>query len=105
MCSPDSYLRKTPRSQRILHSLALRSQEPWLRSCSVRENILFFSKWDEDHYLNTIRSCRLEEDFASWPAGDSTVVGEKGANVSGGAASTDIPRSSNLLQSRYSFVR
>lgn len=50
----------------------------------MRENIIFLSEWDEDRYINTIRSCCLEEDFASWPAGDRTVVGEKGANVSGG---------------------
>lgn len=75
---------RVPASLRRTGTVALSSQEPWIRTGSVRENIIFTRRWDEAHYRKVVRACCLEQDFASWPAGDRTVVGEKGSNVSGG---------------------
>jgi ABC-type multidrug transport system fused ATPase/permease subunit len=65
-------------------SIALCEQEPWIRSASVRENIVFLSDWDEIRYQEVLKTCCLEQDLARWPAGDGTIIGEKGTNVSGG---------------------
>jgi ABC-type transport system involved in cytochrome bd biosynthesis fused ATPase/permease subunit len=65
-------------------SVALSTHEAWIRSGTVRENIVFASHWDEVRYKRIVQACCLESDFASWPARDRTNVGEKGSTVSGG---------------------
>lgn len=39
---------------------------------------------DKAKYLKTITACQLERDLEILPAGDSTEIGEKGINLSGG---------------------
>ena len=39
---------------------------------------------DKAKYLKTIIACQLERDLEILPAGDSTEIGEKGINLSGG---------------------
>ena len=73
-----------PSTLRMSGSVALSSQEPWIRTGTVRENIVFTSRWNEAKYRRVIRACCLERDISLWPAGDSTVIGEKGSTVSGG---------------------
>lgn len=60
------------------------SQEPWLFTGTVRSNILFGQPYDRDRYRQVIKKCALERDFALLPHGDRTVVGERGASLSGG---------------------
>lgn len=60
------------------------SQEPWLFSGSVRDNILFGEEYDEDRYKEVVRVCALQSDFDMFPFGDRTLVGEKGKSISGG---------------------
>lgn len=60
------------------------SQEPWLFSASVRQNILFGSFYDEERYRQVIEVCALLSDFELLPYGDKTLVGEKGKALSGG---------------------
>lgn len=74
----------TYQSLRVRGSLALSEQDPWIRSASARENIVFMRDWNEARYRETVQACCLEQDFAHWPAGDKTIIGEKGTNVSGG---------------------
>ncbi|KAL9649478.1 hypothetical protein ABK040_000717 [Willaertia magna] len=63
------------------------SQESWIRSETVRENILFGNEYDREKYLKVIHACNLEPDFVNFLNSDLTVVGEKGINLSGGQKS------------------
>ncbi|GLD97557.1 hypothetical protein PINS_up006247 [Pythium insidiosum] len=60
------------------------SQEPWLQTMSIRENVLFGSAFDEHKYWCVMDACGLLEDLEQLPMGDATQVGPKGINLSGG---------------------
>ena len=60
------------------------SQSSWILNATVEENILFFSKKDEEKYKKIISICQLEPDLLTLPKGDQTEIGEKGLNLSGG---------------------
>ena len=62
-------------------------QTPWLFSGTVRENILFGQKCDQDHYEKTVEVCELVADLESFPSGDQTIIGERGVILSGGQRS------------------
>lgn len=64
--------------------ISFSSQEPWLFSGSVRQNILFGDEYDESRYKDVIKVCALESDLAILPYGDRTMVGERGKALSGG---------------------
>ena len=68
----------------IRGSIAYSSQMPWIENATLRENILFYSDYNEDKYNEVIRLCELESDFKQLPGGDFTEIGEKGVNLSGG---------------------
>lgn len=59
-------------------------QEPFLFEGSVRQNILFTEKYDEQRYKEVIRVCALERDLQLLPYGDYQMIGERGASLSGG---------------------
>lgn len=60
------------------------SQEPWIFSASIRQNILFGSAFDKQRYDEVIRVCALQKDLDQFRNRDFTLIGEKGANLSGG---------------------
>lgn len=60
------------------------SQEPWLFSATVRQNILFGMPMNKARYREVVRRCALEKDFTLLANGDKTVVGERGQSLSGG---------------------
>ncbi|XP_075982862.1 ATP-binding cassette subfamily C member 4-like [Anticarsia gemmatalis] len=60
------------------------SQEPWLFVATVRQNILFGLPYDRVRYRKVVHACALVRDFEQLPAGDSTLVGERGISLSGG---------------------
>lgn len=60
------------------------SQEPWLFSESVRNNILFGQTYDKYWYNEVISVCALKRDFKELPYGDNTFVGDRGLTLSGG---------------------
>ena len=64
--------------------IAYVAQVPWIMNASVKENILFGHRFDEEFYAMTVHACALEEDFKALPDGDGTEVGEKGISLSGG---------------------
>ncbi|KAJ8707774.1 hypothetical protein PYW07_011451 [Mythimna separata] len=64
--------------------VAYASQEPWLFEASVRQNILFGQDMDLRRYKQVIKCCQLKTDLEILPNGDKTVVGERGASLSGG---------------------
>lgn len=59
------------------------SQEPWLFNASVRDNILFGLPMDKQRYRTVLKRCALERDLELLH-GDGTIVGERGASLSGG---------------------
>jgi ATP-binding cassette subfamily C (CFTR/MRP) protein 4 len=65
-------------------SISYASQEPWLFTASVQQNILFGQPMDRNRYRQVVRVCALEQDFQQLPHGDKTIVGERGATLSGG---------------------
>ncbi|KAG9397717.1 hypothetical protein AC1031_019161 [Aphanomyces cochlioides] len=65
-------------------SLALVSQEPWIRNDTVRGNILFEDPYDASWYKTVLQAVQLEADMRLLPAGDKTEIGEQGINLSGG---------------------
>lgn len=64
--------------------IAYVAQGPWIMNATVKENILFGSKYDPSFYQRTIEACALADDFTILPDGDNTFVGEKGISLSGG---------------------
>jgi ABC-type multidrug transport system fused ATPase/permease subunit len=53
------------------------AQTPWLQSISIRDNILFFSPYDEKRYEEVLDACALKQDLASFKDGDLSEIGEK----------------------------
>ncbi|GAB0088842.1 probable multidrug resistance-associated protein lethal(2)03659 [Sergentomyia squamirostris] len=64
--------------------LSYASQEPWLFSGSIRQNILFGQPMDKRRYREVVKRCALEKDFSLFANGDKTIVGERGQSLSGG---------------------
>jgi ABC-type multidrug transport system fused ATPase/permease subunit len=65
-------------------SVAYCSQQPWIQNMTVRDNILFGLLYDRKKYEKVLNACALTADLQSLPAGDSTEIGERGINLSGG---------------------
>ena len=68
-------------------TISYASQTPFIVNATVKDNILFYSEYDEDRYNKVIKYCELEKDIESFPAGDQTEIGTNGANLSGGQKS------------------
>ncbi|KAJ3717073.1 hypothetical protein C8R42DRAFT_724713 [Lentinula raphanica] len=60
------------------------AQESWIQNDTIRNNILFGSRFDEERYNNVLSQCGLLRDLSLFEAGDMTEIGEKGINLSGG---------------------
>ncbi|KAI8514342.1 Multidrug resistance-associated protein 4 [Branchiostoma belcheri] len=60
------------------------SQQPWVFSGTVRQNILFGRLYDKETYDKTIQICALVKDLKLLPHGDMTLVGDRGVTLSGG---------------------
>ncbi|XP_043560557.1 multidrug resistance-associated protein 5-like isoform X1 [Chiloscyllium plagiosum] len=60
------------------------AQQAWLLNATLRDNILFGKKYEEERYNNVLEACCLYPDIEVLPCGDMTEIGERGANLSGG---------------------
>ncbi|CAO1628044.1 unnamed protein product [Parajaminaea phylloscopi] len=60
------------------------SQGGWAMGATIRDNILFGLRYEEEFYQRVIKACALEPDLAILPDGDQTEIGEKGVSLSGG---------------------
>ncbi|XP_049529374.1 ATP-binding cassette sub-family C member 4-like [Anopheles darlingi] len=65
-------------------TIAYASQEPWLFSGTLRQNILFGESIEQHRYRQVLKVCALQPDLAQLPAGDMTQIGERGVSLSGG---------------------
>lgn len=77
-------VRKVNGDVAVAGDVAYVSQNPWIFNGSVRENILFGRKYDEQIYNETVAACALVDDLNILPEGDLSLVGEKGLSLSGG---------------------
>src|SRR5690349_14202994 len=57
-------------------SVAVCSQNPWITTGTVRQNILFGVSHDEEKYQGVIEACALKRDFELLAHGDKTDIGE-----------------------------
>ncbi|KAF9585632.1 hypothetical protein BGW38_001455 [Lunasporangiospora selenospora] len=60
------------------------SQQAWLQNATIRDNILFGSKYEKERYDEVIEICALKRDLEIFDDGDQTEIGEKGITLSGG---------------------
>ena len=51
---------------------------------TVRDNILFGLPFEAAWYDRVVKACALDRDFALFPNGDETSIGERGVTLSGG---------------------
>ena len=65
-------------------SLIYASQESWIFSGTIRENILFGRDFDSKRYCKVIKVAALESDLDQMPARDQTIVEDRGTSLSGG---------------------
>ena len=64
--------------------LSYASQEPWIFSSTVCQNIIFGQPFEKNRYLEVIAVTALDVDISSWEDGDQTLVGDRGIILSGG---------------------
>ena len=65
-------------------TLAYAAQTPWIFADTVRANVLLGRPMRKRRYVQTLYACCLIDDIQLLPAGDVTVIGDKGVNLSGG---------------------
>ena len=69
---------------KVVGTIGYVSQDPWLFSGTVQENILFGHPYEPIWYQNVIDACALSRDLTLFPFGDQTIVGDRGMVMSGG---------------------
>ncbi len=71
--------------QRLRRHVVTVSQEPFLFSATIRDNVsLAREDADDGTIRRTLRTAAMDTDLARFPAGIATLAGEKGINLSGG---------------------
>ena len=78
------YIYKSNSKTVINGELSYASQQPWVMTDTVRNNIIFNNEFDEEKYNQVVSVCELEKDFMELPNGDKTEINSTSANVSGG---------------------
>uniref|UniRef100_A0A8C3IQC0 ATP binding cassette subfamily C member 4 (PEL blood group) n=1 Tax=Chrysemys picta bellii TaxID=8478 RepID=A0A8C3IQC0_CHRPI len=64
--------------------IAYVSQQPWVFPGTVRSNILFGREYEKEKYEKVLKVCALKKDMNLLEDGDLTVIGDRGATLSGG---------------------
>ena len=65
-------------------TISLVTQKPWIVNDTVRNNIIFGKPYNKRKYEQIIHYSCLKRDFELFTHGDKTMIGEKGATLSGG---------------------
>ena len=60
------------------------SQISWIKNDTIKNNILFFEKYEKEKYEKILKLTELIYDLNNLEGGDNTEIGEKGINLSGG---------------------
>lgn len=68
----------------VYGSIAYVSQNSWIQSGTLRDNILYGKPMEKDRYEKAIEACALDKDINSFDHGDLTEIGQRGINMSGG---------------------
>ncbi|XP_029315504.1 multidrug resistance-associated protein 4-like isoform X2 [Cottoperca gobio] len=69
---------------KVKGELTYTCQQPWILPGTIRSNILFGKDLNPQKYDRVLRACALKRDMDVLPGGDLTMVGDRGANLSGG---------------------
>uniref|UniRef100_A0A4W4EM85 Cystic fibrosis transmembrane conductance regulator n=1 Tax=Electrophorus electricus TaxID=8005 RepID=A0A4W4EM85_ELEEL len=69
---------------KVKGELTYASQQPWVFPGTIRSNILFGKKLQTQRYEKVLRACALKRDMELLPEGDLTLIGDRGATLSGG---------------------
>ncbi|XP_076004927.1 ATP-binding cassette sub-family C member 4-like [Genypterus blacodes] len=83
----SSILGELPLDRGVLNvkgQLTYASQQPWVFPGTIRSNILFGKEMNPQKYENVLRACALKRDMELLPDGDLTLIGDRGATLSGG---------------------
>lgn len=83
--------------------IAYAGQNIWILNDTIRNNILFNMPYDEGLYFSVLEAAQLLPDLTIMPAGDLTVVGERGVTLSGGQKAR-ISLCRLLYRAQYSDV-
>ncbi|KAL6725064.1 hypothetical protein Aduo_019884 [Ancylostoma duodenale] len=68
----------------ISGKVAYCSQDSWIFSGTIRDNILFGYEFDQEKYRKALEISALNNDIAQFPRGDAVLVGDRGTSLSGG---------------------
>ncbi|CAN9498397.1 unnamed protein product [Ophioblennius macclurei] len=71
-------------SVRVNGQMTYASQQPWVFPGTIRSNILFGRELNAKRYDKVINACALKRDLELFPDGDLTLIGDRGATLSGG---------------------
>ncbi|KAI9222621.1 hypothetical protein BC828DRAFT_365051 [Blastocladiella britannica] len=77
-------LEKTKGTAELHGSVAYAPQQPWIFNATFRDNITFGNEFDLKWYNKVVEACALTTDIEILKDGDSTKIGDKGVNLSGG---------------------
>uniref|UniRef100_UPI0037E899EE ATP-binding cassette sub-family C member 4-like n=1 Tax=Semicossyphus pulcher TaxID=241346 RepID=UPI0037E899EE len=69
---------------KVRGQLTYAAQQPWVFPGTIRSNILFGKELNQQKYERVIRACALKRDMELLPDGDLTLIGDRGATLSGG---------------------
>nr|XP_046237998.1 ATP-binding cassette sub-family C member 4-like isoform X2 [Scatophagus argus] len=69
---------------KVKGQLTYAAQQPWVFPGTIRSNILFGKELNPQKYQSVIRACALKRDLELLPDGDLTLIGDRGATLSGG---------------------
>ncbi|XP_045472548.1 probable multidrug resistance-associated protein lethal(2)03659 [Harmonia axyridis] len=71
-------------NKKIGGKISYAPQTAWTFASTIRQNILFGLDYDNERYKEVLRVCGLEQDLKLFLNGDLTVIGDRGASLSGG---------------------
>lgn len=74
-------------SMGINGKISYASQESWIFTSTIKQNITFGEAMDKNRYKEVVESTALLTDFSQLSEGDMTIVGENGTGLSGGQKS------------------
>jgi len=75
---------KVKGESKVRGRLAYVEQEPFIISASIKQNVAFGLKFDDEKFKNAFKASHLENDIQNFSNGADTVIGERGINISGG---------------------